>query len=72
MKYDTFNLSWNDFGASAENSFMELLTEGNFSDVTLVSDDEKKIQAHKFILSTCRQALKGMLAQHAHKTQWYL
>ena len=67
MTSDTFNLSWNYFEASASNSYKELLSEGSFSDVTLVSDDEKQIQAHKFILSTSSSVFKRMLAQNAHK-----
>ena len=47
MKSDTFNISWNDFEASAENSYKELLTEGNCSDVTLDSDD------HPHLLQYC-------------------
>ena len=67
MTSDTFNLSWNVFEASTSNSYKELLSEGNFSDVTLVSDDEKQIQAHKFILSTSSSVFTGMLARNPHK-----
>ena len=35
-------------------------------DVTLVSDDKKQIQAHKFVLSACSPMLKNLLVKNVH------
>ena len=66
MTSDVFNLTWNEFETSASNGYKELFAEKIFSDVTLVSEDEKQVQAHKVILSTCSPVFKQMLIQNPH------
>jgi hypothetical protein len=51
MSNEKFNLNWNEFGSSTVNSFKDLLTDEDFTDVTLACDDDKQIKAHKAILS---------------------
>ena len=48
---EKFSLKWNDFKSTVSNSFGILREEKDFFDVTLVSDDERQIPAHKLVLS---------------------
>ena len=43
-----------------------LLTENTFADVTLVSDDQIMIPAHRFVLSACSPVLKNILVNNPH------
>ena len=44
---EKFCLKWNDFQTNVSNTFRKLRTSDNFYDVTLVSDDQQQISAHK-------------------------
>ena len=43
-----------------------MLLSPDFTDVTLVSDDQKQIQAHKVILSYCSSVFKTMIKDNPH------
>ena len=58
---EKFSLKWNDFEANASNSFRKLRREEDFFDVTLVSDDEHHISAHKLVLSSSSEFFKNIL-----------
>ena len=47
-------LQWNDFKESITFSFRELRDDRDFSDVTLVCEDGKEIEAHKTVFASCR------------------
>ena len=47
---EKFSLKWNDFQSTVSQSFGVLRKEKDFFDVTLVSDDEVQIPAHKLVL----------------------
>ena len=64
MSTDKFNLSWNDFEHCTRNSFRELINEHEFADVTLVSNDDKQVKAHKVILSSCSPVFKNILLSY--------
>ena len=53
MNSEKFSLKWNDFQQTVSNSFKVLRKEGNFFDVTLVSNDESLVKGHKVVLSAC-------------------
>ena len=61
-----FNLKWNDFEANASSSFKILREESEFFDVTLVSDDEHHISAHKLVLSASSEFFKNILRKSCH------
>ena len=68
MSNDQCNLQWSLFEYHLINSNRELYNEKHFADVTLVSQDMKKFQAHKAILGTASSVLKGLfLAKPEHK-----
>ena len=47
---EKFSLKWNDFHSNVSKSFSLLRNEDYLHDVTLVSDDHKKVSAHKLVL----------------------
>ena len=53
MSSDKFCLKWNDFQENIVSSYQDLLNEVNFSDVTLVCEEDHQIEAHKIILAAC-------------------
>ena len=63
---DKFSLKWNDFQSVVSQSFSVLRREEDFFDVTLVSDDEVQISAHKLVLSACSDFFKSILKRNSH------
>ena len=63
---EKFSLKWNDFSLNVHNSFQNLRKEEDFYDVTLVSDDQKQVSAHKVVLSSCSEYFKNILKQNKH------
>ena len=61
MNSEKFCLKWNDFQKNVSKSFNELRSEEDFFDVTLISDDESKLAAHKLVLSSCSSFFKSIL-----------
>merc|ERR1719186_1825352 len=61
------SLSWSEFGSCASNTFIDLLSDQDFTDVTLVCDDDKQIKAHKVILSSCSPLFRGILKNNPHQ-----
>ena len=61
MTSEKFSLKWNDFEANVSKSFNKLRREEDFFDVTLISDDELKLSAHKVVLSSCSSFFKSIL-----------
>jgi hypothetical protein len=67
MSDDNFNLSWDEFSASATSTFKNLYVNKQFSDVTLVCEDDKVINAHKFILCASSSFFEKILLLNPHK-----
>ena len=65
---ETFGLKWNDYITNITSSYAEFRQDPNFADVTLVSQDNKKIEAHKVVLASGSKFFKTMLSlnQHPH------
>ena len=69
LPYNSFQLQWGEFQENSASVFKNLHDEDDFKDVTLVSDDEKQIDTHKFLLSSSSGFFKRMLSrnlQHRH------
>ena len=47
---EKFSLKWNDFQSLVSRSFSVLRGEEDFYDVTLVSNDQTQLPAHKLVL----------------------
>ena len=57
---EKFSLKWNDFQANVSKCFRLLMSEDELCDVTLVTDDQKKVSAHKLVLSACSEYFKNI------------
>ena len=66
MECESYNLNWAEFNSYTSKTFKDLLSDQNFSDVTLVCDDAETIQAHKFILSACSPFFSRILTKNQH------
>ena len=65
MANEKLYLKWNDFQNIVQTSFGELRSDNDFTDVTLVCEDES-IKAHKVVLTACSPFLKRLLKTHSH------
>ena len=63
---EKFQLRWNDFQAAVSQSFSLLRREQGLLDVTLVSEDQKPVEAHKLVLSACSGFFKSVLRNNPH------
>ena len=61
MASEKFCLKWNDFQTNISKSFNELRRDEDFFDVTLISDDERKLSAHRVVLSSCSSFFKSIM-----------
>ena len=59
-------LQWNDFQENLNSAFGKLRSEEELSDVTLVSDDEKQVEAHKVILASSSPFFANLLKRNKH------
>jgi len=64
---EKFCLKWNDFQSSVISSFKNVRNEEDFCDVTLISDDEVPIKAHKFVLPSSSSFFKHILQKNPHQ-----
>ena len=63
MSDDKFDLTWNDFTKNAEKTIRNLANDSLFTDVTLLSDDCKRIHAHKVVLSSSSNFFRQVLSE---------
>ena len=66
MSINKVTLSWNDFESSASNTIRRLWLDQDFSDVTLVTEDERQFTAHKVVLITGSQLFRNLFTAAAH------
>ena len=64
---EKFNLQWNDFQSTVLQSFKSIRADKDFLNVTLVTDDEVHIEAHKVILAASSPFLGNILKKSPHK-----
>ena len=63
---EKFCLKWNDFQTTVSQSFGLLRKEEDFFDVTLVTEDEVQISAHKLVLASSSSFFKSVLRKSSH------
>ena len=61
-----FSLRWNDFQDKVSQNFSLLRSEEEFFDVSMVSDDQKMMLAHKLVLSASSPYFKHILTNNKH------
>ena len=59
-------LKWKTSQPNLAATLKDILSHHTFTDVTLVSDDQTEIQAHKLVLSACSPILKNILMSHSN------
>ena len=59
-------LQWNDFKENTSSSFRELREDEDLTDVTLVCEDGKQVEAHKIILAASSPFFMEILKKHPH------
>ena len=57
-------LKWNEFLTNFVTSFQELRQDSEFSDVTLVCEDNHEIEAHRIILTACSPFFRKVLKRN--------
>ena len=63
---EKFCLKWKDFQANISSSFGLMRSDRDFSDVTLVSEVNNKIETHKIILAASSSFFQDMLKEDNH------
>ena len=63
MNSGTFDLHWHSYSHHYQELMNNLLQTGDGSDVTLVCDDNVKMNVHKFILKASSPVFSNILAQ---------
>ena len=64
MTSEKFCLKWNDFKENLVSSYQDLRKESDFSDVTLVCEEDQQVEAHRIILSACSPFFSRMLKKN--------
>ena len=68
MHPDKYKLTWHSYPDYLREMMREMMTSGDFTDVTLVTDDKKTIKAHRNILSACSPVFKNILQMETHNS----
>ena len=63
---EKFCVKWNDFQENIASSFSGHREDLDFSDVTLVSEEDNRIEAHRVILSACSPFFSSVLKKTKH------
>ena len=58
---EKFNLTWHTYSEHLQSMLHEMMVSSDLTDVTLVCDDKKNIQAHKVVLSACSPIFKHIV-----------
>ena len=66
MMSEKLCLQWNEFKENAVNTFESLKDDEDFTDVTLVCEDGKQVEAHKVILANSSPFLQNILRRNKH------
>ena len=67
MMSENYNFSRSDFPLHCKTLLERVLSETEFQDVTLVSDDQQFIKAHKIILGTSSEYFRNILTLQTHQ-----
>ena len=69
---EKFNLTWHTFASHGQELFKNLLRTQEFTDVTLISDDQHQYKVHKFILCACSTVFRKILTKNPLNSSIYL
>ena len=60
-------LQWNDFKQNISASLGDLRGDEDFTDVTLVCEDDQQVDAHKIVSASLNQFFKNLLSLNKHQ-----
>ena len=63
---EKFCLKWNDFQTNVSKTFAQLRRESGLFDVTLVTNDQQQVSAHRLVLSACSDFFKTIFHSNTH------
>ena len=63
---ENFCLKWNDFQQNIATNYRDLRESSDFSDVTLVCEEDQQVEAHRVILSACSPFFMNILKKTKH------
>ena len=63
---EKFCLKWNDFQENIATAYREIRESEDFTDVTLVCEEDKQIETHRVILSACSPFFMRVLKKNKH------
>ena len=66
MEADNYNIRWNAFIPNTIDMFKALLEDTEIADVTLVTEDEKQVRAHKVALSSSSPFFRNIFVKNPH------
>ena len=61
---EKFKLAWDHFESNASRSFTRLREDTDLCDVTLISDDQEQVRAHKVVLASCSEVFKSIFQKN--------
>ena len=67
MNENKIEMRWDDFETNAPNTFRKLWNDQDFADVTLATEDNQQIRAHKVILSSCSEFFRNIFLKNPHQ-----
>ena len=56
------NLTWPKFSEHVKEVFQDVMTSADFTDVTIVCDDQEQFRAHKLVLSACSPVFRRIIS----------
>ena len=66
------NLRWENYSTHFRNIFYELLNSNLYTDVTLICDDKKQLNAHKIVLASCSNVFKNFITELPEGTKPFI
>ena len=63
---DTFNFAWSQYQLQSKSLLQNIYKGEEFYDVTLVSEDEKFIKAHKVVLAASSEYFRRIMSLQSH------
>ena len=66
------NLSWDDFQSTVTKSFSSMRDEDYLADVTLITDDNKQVSAHKLVMSASSHYFKSIFKTNKNLPSLFL
>ena len=69
MHQEKYSLTWHTYSDHLKSMMKELMMNEDFSDVTLVTEDRKHINANINVLSACSPVFKDILKKEKNSSQ---